>query len=169
MLSLVEGAGGVGASLERLGDLRRRRRREMIDELVERAVWLPPPDRWLIDSVYRDGRRVAEVAAILDQSPRILRRRVRAIIRRVKSGRFAFVAMQSRGWPALKRRVARACFIEGKSQREAAGELRLSLHAVRRQCQAVDALYEAAGGRPDRGARAARDEREERDERGEVA
>lgn len=153
MLSLVEGQGGVGASLERLGDLRRRRRREMIDELVERAEWLPPGDRWLIDSVYREGRRVAEVAAILDQSPRILRRRVRAILRRVKSGRFAFVATQSRAWPALKRQVARACFIEGKSQREAAGELRLSLHAVRRQWQAVDALYEASGGRGDRAQR----------------
>lgn len=154
MLSLVEGQGGVGASLERLGDLRLRRRRDMIDELVERAVWLPPADRWLIDAVYREGRRVAEVAAILGESPRNLRRRVRAVLRRVKSGRFAFVAMQSRAWPALKRRVARACFIEGKSQREVAGELRLSLHAVRRQCQAVDALYEAAGGRTSRRGRA---------------
>lgn len=147
MLSLVEGQSGFGGSLERLGDLRRRRRRDMIDELVERAEWLPPGDRWLIDSVYREGRCVAEVAAILNQPPRILRRRVRALLRRVRSGRFAFVATQSRAWPALKRRVARACFIEGKSQREAAGELRLTLHAVRRQCQAVDALYEAAGGR----------------------
>lgn len=147
MLSLMEGKGGVGASLERLGDLRRRRRREMIDELVERAEWLPPADRWLIDAVYREGRRVAEVAAILGESPRSLRRRVRGVLDRVRSGRFAFVASQSRAWPALKRRVARACFIEGKSQREAAGELHLSLHAVRRQCAAIDALYEAAGAR----------------------
>lgn len=77
MLSLVEGQSGFGGSLERLGDLRRRRRRDMIDELVERAEWLPPGDRWLIDSVYREGRCVAEVAAILNQPPRILRRRVR--------------------------------------------------------------------------------------------
>lgn len=147
MLSLTDRQGRVGATLDRAGDLRRRRRRELIDELVERAEWLPPGDRWLIDAVYREGRRVAEVAAILDQSPRILRRRVRAILRRVRSGRFAFVAVQSRAWPALKRRVARACYIEGKSQRAVAGELRVTLHAVRRQCQAIEALYEAAGPR----------------------
>lgn len=136
----------------RPGDLRRRHRRELVDELTGRAAWLSRSDQWLIDAVFREGRHVAEVAAVRGELPRKLRRHVRRLVRRLRSDKFKFVVSQSRQWPSQRRRIARLCIVEGKSQREVASQLRLTLHAVRRHCEVVHALYEASSGGPGAGA-----------------
>jgi ABC-type lipoprotein export system ATPase subunit len=72
------------------------------------------------------------------------RRRLRRLIERALSPRFAFVVAHRASLGATRRRVAMACIVQGRSLREASGMLGLSLHAVRRHIDAVEALFAAA-------------------------
>ncbi len=150
-------------------DLRKRLRREFTARLLERAVWLPTPDRTLIEAVYRDHKKVADIARLLDADPRLLRRRVRSIARRVLSNKFMFVvgrlidsnptrpahAQEAddeprkpvRRWSHERRRVAEECILNGRSIREAARALHLSLYAVRTHRQAVDVIFSSEESR----------------------
>lgn len=139
-----DGDGPVGA-WSSAADLRRRRRREIVEQILDRSAMLPPADRTLMRTIFEDGRSVAEIAALAGKAdPRALRRRVRRLVRRVLSNRFLFVMRNRDRWGATRRNVATVCVIHGLSIREAAAELGISLHAVRRQREAVDALYDAA-------------------------
>ena len=136
-------------------DLRRRHRRDMVDRVLAAAAHLPDEDRLLVEAVYRDGRSVVDLATISGAEPRTLRRHIRRLIARVLSPRYAFVALHAPDWSPTRRRVASACVLAGRSLRAASADLSLSLHAVRRHHDAVNALYEATvfAGRP-RAARA---------------
>jgi DNA-directed RNA polymerase specialized sigma24 family protein len=125
-------------------DLRRKRSRALVDQLVEYAQWLAPPDRVLIEAVYRDGRSVSDVATLMGESVRTLRRRVRMLIERINSPRFMFVVRSLDQWAPTRRRVAICCVLHGRPLRAVAEELGLSLHVVRRHRDAVYALYEGA-------------------------
>lgn len=142
------------------GDLRRRDRRDYARTLLERAAWLPAGDRELIEAVFGEGLSVvAYLRRCRDRglepastrgapaggsvSARMARRRLRRLIERVLSPRFAFVVAHRTGLGATRRRVAMACIVQGRSLREAAGMLGLSLHAVRRHIDAVEALFAA--------------------------
>jgi hypothetical protein len=165
-------------------DLRRRRRRELVQRVIDRAAWLAPADRLLIESIYRDHRSVADIARLAEVDPRSLRRRVRRVVRRVLSPRFAFVASRvvelnacrtirlgadgtgasapasertgshvgavtsrdSTAWGSVRRRIAAECYINGRSIRDVAHMLNLSMHAVRRHRDAVEAVFQAARG-----------------------
>jgi len=124
-------------------DLRRRRQRALTETLLDRAEHLPADDRALLESVYREGASVSGLAELLNTPARSLRRRVRRLVQRVLSERYVFVAHRRREWSPTRRRVAEACVLGGRSLREAASELRLSLHAVRRHADAIHAMYEA--------------------------
>lgn len=124
-------------------DLRRRRQRALTETLLERAEHLPQDDRALLESVYREGAPVSGLAELLNTSARSLRRRVRRLVQRVLSEQYVFVARRRVEWSPTRRRVAEACVLGGRSLREAAADLKLSLHAVRRHADAVHAMYEA--------------------------
>ena len=133
-------------------DLRRKRRRDQAEITLDRARHLPPEDRVLIEAVFRDGRPVAELAALISgdagESDRTahargLRRRIRRLTARLLSREFAFVAEQLSDWSPTRRRVATACILHGRSIRDAAAELRVSLHTVRRHRAAITELVEA--------------------------
>lgn len=133
-------------------DLRRKRRGEQAQVALERARHLPPQDRVLVEAVFRDGRPVAELAALIAAdagdadrvtSVRGLRRRIRRLTARLLSREYAFVAEQLPDWSPTRRRVATACILHGRSIRDAAAELRLSLHTVRRHRAAIAELLEA--------------------------
>ncbi|MCW5774943.1 MAG: hypothetical protein KIS87_00665 [Phycisphaeraceae bacterium] len=133
-------------------DLRRKRRRDQAEVALERARHLPPEDRVLVEAVFRDGRPVAELAALVagetgatDRAARArgLRRRIRRLTARILSHEYAFVAEQLADWSPTRRRVATACVLHGRSIRDAAAELRLSLHTVRRHRAAIAELMEA--------------------------
>lgn len=127
-------------------DLRRKTRRDLADRILDRATHLPRSDRALLEAVFRDGRRVAEVAALLPDIPhttsglRSLRRRVRRLADRVVSPRFEFVITHRADWPPLQARVATAWAIEGRSMRETAQREGISVHTVRALALTVDAL-----------------------------
>jgi len=135
-------------------DLRRRTRREHAEAITGRAAWLPADDRELVEAVFAHGRSVAAYVRTQRErglrpglTERTARRRLRRLIQRLASPRFAFVIDQRRHWGATRRRVAMACVVQGLSLRQAARALGLSLHAVRRHMDAVDALYTEAGNR----------------------
>lgn len=150
----------VSSSTAAPGDLRRRDRRDYARTLLDRAAWLPAGDRELVEAVFGEGLSViAYLRRCRDRglepastrgapaggsvSARMARRRLRRLVERVLSPRFAFVVTHRTSLGATRRRVAMACIVQGRSLREAAGMLGLSLHAVRRHIDAVEALFTA--------------------------
>ncbi len=191
----------------------------MVETILLRAVWLPPPDRVLIESVYRDHTPVADLARLLGVQARPLRRRVRRIVNRLLTGEFVAIvrrltpsarrapqrrARQSAArsdadaappssnpeplaagcstspfggaappapvsaetacsasptpagelpaaplppgtaWCPIRRRVAEECVVNGRSLRDAARALNLTLHTVRRHRDALQTILEIA-------------------------
>jgi DNA-directed RNA polymerase specialized sigma24 family protein len=125
-------------------DLRRRLRRELADLIVQRSQALPPADSTLLQSIYGDGRSISSLAPMLGCDVRKLRRRVHRLVSRISSPEFIFVMSHRHRWTASRRRVAEACFVRGLSIKQAAAELSLTYHTVRRHFEALRALVQAA-------------------------
>jgi DNA-directed RNA polymerase specialized sigma24 family protein len=142
---IVENLSASPASI----DLRRARRREAIDQIVESSRVLPDAERALVQAVYRDGRTAVELAALMRESPQRVRRRLKSIVKRLANPRLAFVVAASDAWPERRRRIARAVYIEGRSIRQIAREQEVSLYAVRRHVLAIEALFEARTSTPE--------------------
>jgi hypothetical protein len=141
-------------------------RRQHAERLVQRARWLQPADRALIEAVYAEGLSVAayvrrcrarqtepvpsagvdfgDDAIGLEMRSRLARRRLRRLVERLLSDRFVFVTARWEDWTTTRRRVAAACVVQGRSMRAASRDLGLSLHTVRRHMQAIEALVAEA-------------------------
>jgi hypothetical protein len=124
-------------------DLRRRETRELGEIIVARSEFLLPEDRELVRSVFGEGMDANRVARLRGEKTRAVRRRVRQLAERVMSREFEFVARRCEGWPRGRRLVANACVLQGRTLREAAAHLRMTLHEVRRQMDLVHALIDA--------------------------
>lgn len=133
-------------------DLRKRLRRDRTDCIVARAAFLPPSERLLVESYFREGRTIKILAEASATDPRVLSRRLRRLTERLLSDRFSFVLRNFEGWSPSRRRVAMAMVMQGLSMRAASIHLRMSLYSVRRHADAINALYEsekrAAATRP---------------------
>ena len=138
------------ASMDEVTDLRRRRTRELAEIVVDHASELMPDDRAVIQAIYRDGLTARDVAELRHEPARRVRGRVRRLVGRVLSDRFLFALRFRDQWPTRRRRVAKACVLEGRSMREGADHLRMSLHEVRREMVVINALYASASDRPGR-------------------
>jgi hypothetical protein len=110
---------------------------------VARSEFLLPEDRELVRSVFGEGMDANRVARLRGEKTRAVRRRVRQLAERVMSREFEFVARRCEGWPRGRRLVANACVLQGRTLREAAAHLRMTLHEVRRQMDLVHALIDA--------------------------
>ncbi|TVQ60364.1 MAG: hypothetical protein EA379_08205 [Phycisphaerales bacterium] len=126
-------------------DLRRRRTRRLSETVLARAEHLDAEEASLIRAVYGQGLSVVEVARLRGEPARALRRRVRRIVARLLTGRFAYVARRRSSFTPTRRRVAEACVLRGMSLREASASLGISFHCVRRHMEAVNALSEQEG------------------------
>ena len=140
-------------------DLRRTRVQDHVSTILSRSAWLDLPHRVLIEAVYRDNQRVAEIARLLGVGPRALRRRVRRLVARILAPGFVRLAgsldrtsrlapappkaRKSSPWSAPRQQVAEACLLNGRSLRETAKALHLSLHAVRLHRDAARAVIES--------------------------
>ncbi|MFG0306400.1 MAG: sigma factor-like helix-turn-helix DNA-binding protein [Phycisphaerales bacterium JB040] len=127
--------------LTELSDLRRRQETRNVDWVLRRAQWLPVVDRELIEAVYRDGRRPAELARLAGVPVSTVRSRVKRVLTRACSDKLAFVVLRKDSWSPTRRRVAERLVICGDSIREAARHLGLSHYTVRRHRAAIDELY----------------------------
>lgn len=132
----------AGLQLDTSVDLRRKRSRDMAEIVADHAQWALPDDRAIIWAIYRDGLTAQQVAHLRSESPRLLRARVRRIVARLVSDQFRFVLRKRDGWPQLRRAVGGACVLQGRSMRDAAGFLHLSLHQVRREMGVIRALMD---------------------------
>ncbi len=117
-------------------------RREHAELIVRRSEHLPPDDRALLAAVYSDGRTITELAAMMAVDVRKLRRRVKRLTRRLLSDRYLFVLSHRETWPAMRRRLATACIVHGRSIRRAAAEERTTIYNARKQLDAVQALLD---------------------------
>lgn len=144
-------------SADQRDDLRRHRRRQLIQALLDRAQHLPDADRDLLEAVYRDGAslsHLARMAALVgdankDPAPlaRTLRRRLRAIVARLHDPRTLVYLEHGGDWPRQRRRVAGACLLAGLTQRQASMTLGISLHEIRKRLTEIDTITHAAGKR----------------------
>jgi hypothetical protein len=105
--------------------------------LLHRSEALDNDERDIVQAVFGRGLSAAEVARLRGERAAPMRRRIRRLVTRVLSPQFALVMGQRDNWPAARRRVATACFLRGKSIRQAATELNLSFYAARRHHDAV--------------------------------
>lgn len=142
---LATRSGGVAGKIWDVADsadFARHDRAGMVELLRLRGGALLAADRALLDAVYLKGQRTIDLARVAGCSVRVIRTRVRRLSHRMTSRSFVFVSRHSGDWPAMRRAVARACFIEGRSLRSAAAELGLTQSAVRHHREAVLALLE---------------------------
>jgi DNA-directed RNA polymerase specialized sigma24 family protein len=125
-------------------DLRRKESRTLTDLLLTRGECLPRCDRELLRLVYADGKRATEAGMLLSEHPRKVRRRLKDLAERLVSPRFEFVARQRSSWPPTRRKVATHVYLHGLSLRETCARLGLTNYVVRRHCDVVDGMFEAA-------------------------
>jgi DNA-directed RNA polymerase specialized sigma24 family protein len=129
-------------------DMRRKHRRAMVTRILDAADHLPPDERQLLMAIYGRGTAVSEAAAMLGTPERQLRRRVRALVRRVCDPAFDAAVRLSPELPRQFRQVARMTCVEGLPMRQVALRLGISYHSVRKQCDAFRALTQAPTPRP---------------------
>ena len=63
---------------------------------------------------------------------------------------FEFVLGHADTWPETRRRVAKSYVLQGRSLRETASHLRLTLHEVRTHTAVIDALADQHAAEPAR-------------------
>lgn len=111
--------------------------------ILSRAEHLLTQDREILHAIYGEGKTAVELARLLSHPIRPLRRRIRALTRRVNSPLYLFVLRARHEWNATLARVATAIFLEGRSLKVAARTLNVSYFTVRRQRDAVTAMLAA--------------------------
>lgn len=117
-------------------------RRDLNDLVARRAQLLDPPDRALLLAALDRGCSIHDLAAMIGESPRAVRRRVRNLTRRVLSQRFDFVARNHHSWPAVRQRIAVACILHGRPVKDAAAQTGTSYYNARKQLEAIQTLLE---------------------------
>lgn len=142
--------GGRPRDVAQAMDLRRYRRAELASMVVERAAFLPEPEREVLVGLYARGQSTRSVGALSGVSARVVRKKAKALIGRIFSPEFAFVALHCTpearaAWPASMREAAMRLFLRGWSLDRTARELHLSYHAVRRHRDALRTMAAAAG------------------------
>jgi hypothetical protein len=121
----------------------RRLTRDHADLVLRRAEYLDPEERALLRAVYADGRSVKDLAALVRQDPRRLRRRLRNLARRVLADEFIFVVRHRDQWASARRRVATACIVHGRTLRQGSSDAGTSFYNARKQMDAVRTLLDS--------------------------
>ena len=144
-----------GAYAERQGDridLRRRRETDQTDRLVRRAHWLEPSDRELVLAVFERGQSAAAIAGMSGEPVRRIRKHIRQLVARLNDPRVAYVVAHHNAWGKTMQGVGKQFYIQGRTMREVSEQLGISLHCVRKNRDAIEAM--AASQQPSRPSRA---------------
>ena len=115
-------------------------RRDTVEQMLHYAEYLAPSDHALLRAVYDRGLSVTEFARAAGCSPQFAQGRLRRLINRINSDAFQFTIRNMRHWPARRRDVANATILHGRSMRDAAKTLGISVHQVRQQLQDIRVL-----------------------------
>jgi len=122
----------------------------LADLLMGRADVLEEHEQALLQAIYGEGKSCAFVARLSNVPVRRIQRRVRDLARRLLSPLATFVLRQRGQWNPTMARVATEVFLRGRSLKGAQGSLRMTYHAVRRQRDAVLAMFNAESARGQR-------------------
>lgn len=123
-------------------------RRDLSDLLLLRCAWLDEADRELIEQVVGRGVRPSSIAAVTGVTPRAVQRRVTKLVDRLTDAEVLMVLRQHGRWPATTSSVALAVWVRGRTLRQVADELGLTLHEVRQHVQRTRGLLAALGDSP---------------------
>ncbi len=121
-----------------------RSRQNWAGRILELAEHLAPGDRALISMIYYHGMTASEFARAAGTHRRSVAMRIRRLVDRITSDTYQRVVAIHKTWPPQRQAVAEAIFLQGMTQREAAKRLDISLHRVRRECDHIRAVVEAA-------------------------
>jgi len=118
-------------------------RRDHIERLLDRAAYLDPPDRTLLRQVFDQGVAPRDIALLTGRTTRQVQNRIHRLLRRLNHPDTLRVLRHHRDWPETTQRVAFALHLRGLPQREAARQLDLTYHQVRKQHQHLRGLLAA--------------------------
>jgi hypothetical protein len=113
-------------------------------EVLDLVARLDPPERSLLEAIYRQGMSAAQIARVAGLPESTVRHRVRQLVQRINSPLCRYVLRHGRDWPPLRRRIAEDVFIRGRGQRRTALDLGVTSHKVRREVDRIRILAEAA-------------------------
>jgi len=150
-------------------DLRRHCGRGAAALFCESACYLPRAQRVLVESVFRDGHSMLQIARLhahaehgagagppdaVRVTARRLARSLKTIVRRITSPLFVFVSSRLEraaelgdcdAWPPERRRIGEMVVLHGVPVQHAAGVLGVSIHRVRAHLHAIEAMHQGAG------------------------
>lgn len=122
--------------------------RNQPEQLVRLARHLPALDRRLIEQHLSEGLTLTELSDLYCRHPRTTRRHIDRLVARMCSDEFRLAALHPELLPAGMSKVAKLLFIQGRSLRETARLTRRSLHRVRSQRTALQALAQVHARAP---------------------
>ncbi len=142
----MNGAMDAGAYAEQFServDLRRRRETRMTDRLVRRAHWLKQEDRELILAMFDRGQSAVSIARMKHIPVRHVRKQIRHLVARLNDPRVAYVMAHNNSWNPTMQAIGQGLFIHGRTMRDLSKELGISLHCVRKNRDAIEAMTQA--------------------------
>lgn len=132
----------AGIDLESKPDLRRQVANRLVEYAYDAAPFLNVQDRDLALGLTVRGEKASAFATALGKSPRQIRAYARRLLRRIASAEFrlAIRLLENKGavtGTATRKNIARECFVNGLSIRDAAKKLGLTIHTVRSHATAI--------------------------------
>lgn len=119
--------------------------RDRVEQILTLAEFLPRDQAMLIEQVYDKQTSRSELAALAGMSPRTMSRRIQAIVRRMKTPIYRFVAGREHLLPTRCKPVAQCVVLHGMSLRQAAKATGHSLHEVRQAMHTIRTLMDVYG------------------------
>ena len=107
--------------------------------IMGRAEMLASEDRDLVEAVLVHGQPTRLVAKMMGIGPRVVRKRIYILGRRLTSRRFLDAARALQYLPPEDAKLARLRFCEGATQRQLSARLDVSLHVLRRRLDRISA------------------------------
>jgi DNA-directed RNA polymerase specialized sigma24 family protein len=119
--------------------------RDFHDQVLNRARFLDPVDRTLVEQVLAKGVLPRELAVVAGVSTRSIQRRVRELLSRLNDPQVLAVLRQHGQWEPEVAEVALAVWVRRWTLRDTARRMNLSLHQVRQHVLAIRTLIGVAG------------------------
>ncbi|HCT44140.1 MAG: hypothetical protein CMJ35_03460 [Phycisphaerae bacterium] len=121
-------------------DLRRRRDSDFVDRLIRRADWLQGQDRELVLAMFDRSMSAAAISRMTGIPARQIRKRLRQLVTRLNDPRVAYVVAHHNSWNPTMKAIGQELFVHGRTMREVCQDLGLSLHCVRKNRDAIEAM-----------------------------
>jgi DNA-directed RNA polymerase specialized sigma24 family protein len=121
--------------------------RNSVERMLDYTEHLEPGERALVESIFRRGMGLWEIARLMNVQPRTISRRLDRILGRIADPLFMYVLRNVDHWSPQRQEIARAAFLRGRSQRTIAASLDISIHRVRIEIEHIRAGAEPAGAR----------------------